>query len=91
VYDHAKTIQFDLTKLNITPSMVEYVKASSAKRKDHLKLKQDEKKSETDVKRKALNDLKVLEIKKFKILESRDAEVKMLDENIDFLKKKLRQ
>lgn len=75
--------------LVISNSMIQYCKNASAKRKEALKLKKEVQIVNTDQKRKIEQELKMLEVKKLKLTESKDEELDMLNNNIKYLKSKL--
>lgn len=89
IFNHMKALKFDFQKLDITASMIQYVKNSSSKRTEHLKLRKESTEEEHNRKRRAMQEVKMMEIKKLKIEESSKSEIKMLTENIERMKKKL--
>lgn len=87
VYDNIKDVDFK--ELEITPSMLNYFKSASSKRKEELKLKKREHEDDKTERKRINQELLILKIKKQKIEESKDEELAMLDANIHFLEKKL--
>ncbi|MBP1527239.1 MAG: hypothetical protein H9Q66_04895 [Spiroplasma ixodetis] len=91
VYDTIKEeCAMDLQKVDITPSMVQYFKTASARRKENLHVKQQMKEVDEDKKRKLNQELLFLKAKKQKIEEQREEELNMLENNIKHLENKMR-
>lgn len=88
-YDAVKEV--DLTKLEISPSMIQYFKQASSKRQESLKMKK-QKEDDNNNERKRLNqELLVLQVKKQKLEETKEKELEMLEANIGYLKNKLKE
>lgn len=87
VYDNIKDL--DLKKMEVTPSMMNYFKLASSKRKEELTLRKRQHKDDKTEKKRINQELLMLKIKKQKIEESKDEELAMLDANIQFLENKL--
>ena len=92
VYDSLKEENnFDLKTLDISRSMIQYVQNASSKRNESLKIKQIEKESEADEKKKLSQELSLLKARKQKLEERKEEEMKMILINIAFLEKKLKK
>ena len=80
---------FDLKKLQISTSMIQYFKSACSKRNECLKLKKTEEENDESLKRRVRQELLSLEVKKQKLIESKNEELNMLENNISHLKKAL--
>lgn len=89
IYDYMKTIDFNLENLDINNEMMRSFRLASKKRKGELKRKQDEKSVVEITRKRTIEEIKVLELKKVKLMKEEKEKLENLDDTIKMLKRKL--